>query len=183
MVTFKTLQEMNEDANEAKLVKAIRDTLNEEDSQFPAWISNISKVSASAGKLASDADDMKFHLRHIVLPHALQGFRRLRSDLNVDGSSKFQGPISNDGDSNHANNNETLIKSEKSLVSSTGKSYKDGDSAKNTLSSSKSTNDDRVVKAPLVPAHTTPVVSSESGSKAMLKKFFEGVRDGRTGNY
>ena len=59
------------------LPQLISKLIEKEEKDLPSWIKNEIKIT----KNSSTADEMRSHLRHIVLPHSLHSYEQLRTEL------------------------------------------------------------------------------------------------------
>ena len=90
------------------LPKLISKLIEKEEKDLPSWIKNEIKIT----KNSSTADEMRSHLRHIVLPHSLHSYEQLRTELlKIDAKNDSK----NDSKNNDKNNEKNDFINEKEI--------------------------------------------------------------------
>lgn len=69
--------DVSEECDGAELSDTVLGLIEKEESEAPTWIKEGSNVS----KNSSTTDQIKSHLRHIVIPHSIHSYQQLRKDL------------------------------------------------------------------------------------------------------
>lgn len=81
--------DVSEECDGTELTDTVLGLIEKEESEAPTWIKEGSNVS----KNSSTTDQIKSHLRHIVIPHSIHSYQQLRKDLlsNSDSNSNSDG--------------------------------------------------------------------------------------------
>lgn len=107
---------VTEECGSVNLPSLVSKVVDNEEDNFPTWLRNENKIT----KNSSTADEIRGHLRHIVLPHSLHSYQQLRCQLSkteiVDKSTNNRNEnISENEIINEINNDKKILKSESSM--------------------------------------------------------------------
>lgn len=122
--------------------------IEKEESEFPRWVKDGNKIT----KYSSNAEEIRTHLRHIVLPHSIHSYQQLRQELLLDANNGHNGATS--ASSAHTDGDVTQVQG---LVPLPTQGPVQGPSMMTSLSA---------------------VTSSDSKSSARVRNFFDQVKSG-----
>jgi hypothetical protein len=86
--------DVSEECDGTELSDTVLGLIEKEESEAPAWIKEGSNVS----KNSSTTDQIKSHLRHIVIPHSIHSYQQLRKDLLSNSNSNSNSNSDGNGD-------------------------------------------------------------------------------------
>lgn len=136
--------------SDQRLPESIRQIILQEGVEYPKWIHSLEKLKLR--KFSSSSSDARTHLRHLAMPHALQGYKTVKHEIERSYSITQSSASSADSD---ANNNGDLKVVNTGSVSTKGE----------------------VIS---VPMHFN-AVSSSSSDKTALVNFFKEIVAGNGG--
>jgi hypothetical protein len=174
-----------------ELIVDIEHTIKEIDErELPESTDFLSE--AAVRKLMTNKDDVEDVLRHITIPNALKGCRKILQEIqgSLKGSSETADRPSKDskdaenGEDSDANINDTESSNPIASSISEGVDQTDGDTKTDVIvtDSDDATATAHIQPSPIVPDHLSPIISTDAEKSKYVSMFFEGMNEGHGGN-
>ena len=105
MITQSQHFEVTKECDGTELSETVLGVIEKEESDSPAWI----KEGSSVSKNSSTTDQIKSHLRHIVLPHSIHSYQQLKIGLLGDRNGNGNGSRVEDASSSSSSSSSSSL--------------------------------------------------------------------------